>query len=230
LPITIEKGKPYIKVEGFFNKKKVDLKLLVDTGASLALLLFTNSHPNLELPEKYIPGSLGNGLGGSLEGFIARLERLEFGDYHFENLITNFQDLPKNIDSLKIVKRNGLLGNALLMRFGVIIDFINSKIYLSPHRKYNQSLGFDRSGLQLIASGKNLKTFLVHFVIPNSPADRAGIKKGDTVFKINHIPSNLLSFREVTSKLQKRVNKKTHLVIKRNGKRMKFKFRLEELL
>ena len=229
-PLSIEKGKPYLNVNVFFNQKKVDLKLLLDTGASLALLLHTNTHPNLDLPEKYIPGSLGNGLGGSLEGFIARLERLEFGEFYFENLITNFQDLPPDLDSINIVARNGLLGNTLLMRFGVIIDYQNSKVYFSPNRKYNRSLGFDKSGLQLIASGKNLKTMLVHFVIPNSPAEKAGLKKGDTIINVNRMPVSFLSLREVTSKLQKRTNKKTRIIVMRNGQKMKYRFRLEELL
>jgi len=116
------------------------------------------------------------------------------------------------------------------MRFGVIIDYLNSKIYFSANKKYNRSLGFDKSGLQLIASGKNLKTMIVHFVIPNSPADKAGIKKGDIIFKINYINTKLLSLREVTSKLQKRNNKKICLIIKRDDQKMKFKFRLKELL
>jgi len=229
-PASIEKGKPYLTVQGSFNKKKIDLKLLLDTGASLALLLYTNSHPNLNLPEKYIPGSLGHGLGGSLEGFIARLERLDVGEFYFENLITNFHDLPVSMDSLNIIERNGILGNGILMRFGVIIDYLNSKVYFSPQKKYNRSLGFDKSGLQLIASGKNLNTLLVHFVIPNSPAAQAGIKKGDSIININRIPTRLLSLREVTNKLQKRVNKKIRLTIMRNDKKMKYKFRLKELL
>ena len=229
-PISIEKGKPYLDVNGFFNQKKIGLKLLIDTGASLPILLHTNTHPNLELPEKYIPGSLGNGLGGTLDGFIARLERIEFGNLYFENLIANFQDLPLSSDSLKITKRNGIFGNALLMRFRIIIDYQNTKMYFLPNRKYNRSMGFDKSGLHLIASGKNLKTFLVHFVIPNSPADNAGLKKGDAIIKINHLSSKLLSLREVTKKLQKRNNKKIRLTIIRNDKKLKYKFRLKDLL
>ena len=231
LPISIEKGKPYLMAKGFFNQKKVDLKLLLDTGASLSVLLHTNSHPHLNLPEKYIPGSVGNGLGGTLDGFLARMERIEFGDFYFENMITNFQDLPMNLDSLKVPhNRNGILGNALLMRFGVIIDFFNKKVYFNPQKKYNRSIGFDKSGMQMIASGKNLKTILVHFVIPDSPAHLVGIKKGDQLIAINRMPASLLSLREVSNKLQKRTGKKILVTIMRNNQKIKYRFRLRDLL
>lgn len=230
IPISIEKGKSYINVNGFYNQKKLDLKLLIDTGASLSFLLHTNSHPDINLPEKYIPGNIGTGLGGSLNGFLGRIDRIEFEKFFFENMIINFQDLPNMMDSLNITQRNGLFGNALLMRFNVIIDYINEKAYFLPHRKYNRSMGFDKSGLHLIASGKNLKTIMTHFVLPNSPADEAGLKKGDVITVINGLPTNLLSLREVANKLQKRTGKNIRLTIKRGEKKMKFRFKLKELL
>ena len=230
IPITIEKGKPYINVNGFYNNKKLDLKLLIDTGASLSLLLHTNSHPDIDLPKKYIAGNIGTGLGGQLNGFIGRVDKLEFDRFYFNQMITNFQDLPSIADSIYIFKRNGIFGNALLMRFQIIIDYQNSKAYFLPHKKYNRSLGFDKSGLNLIASGKNLKTILTHFVIPNSPADKVGIIKGDVIKKINGLPTKLLSLREVVRKLQKRSGKNIRLTIKRGGKKMKIKFKLEELI
>ena len=36
-------------------------------GASLSLLLHTDTHPDLVLPEKFVKGSVGKGLGGNLE-------------------------------------------------------------------------------------------------------------------------------------------------------------------
>jgi len=69
------------------------LNLLVDTGASIPLLLHNRVGAEIELPEKVIPGNLAMGLGGSLKGYVGKVKKLEIGNFRFENLISYFQTL-----------------------------------------------------------------------------------------------------------------------------------------
>ena len=58
IPIDIHRGKPYLKVQSQLSQDAYsDLNLLVDSGASLALLLMNNSDENISLPTKWIPGT-----------------------------------------------------------------------------------------------------------------------------------------------------------------------------
>lgn len=229
-PVSIEKNKPYIFTKAHLNGKVTNAKLLVDTGASLSILLHTNTSEDIRLPKNFVKGSVGRGLGGSLEGFLGRLRKLELGKFYFNNVITNFQDISELLDLSSIPKRNGILGNALLGRFNIIIDYPREKLYLRAHRRYNKGFKYDRSGLELIVSGKDLKKITVYNTIENSPADKVGFQKGDEIILVNRIPAKLIGMAGVSKKLTKRVGKKIRIKIKRDGEYKTLVFYLRDLI
>lgn len=230
VPVTIEKYKPYIIANAHYNDKISKVKLLVDSGASLSLLLHTNTSEDLEFPESLIKGSVGRGLGGILEGFLGRLNRLEFGDFYFNNIVANYQDISETMKIESISKRNGILGGVLMSRFNIIIDYPKEKLYLWPHRKYNKNFKYDKSGLELILSGNKLKTIIVYNILKNSPAYEAGIRKGDQIISVNYAHFNLLNLRGVYRKLTRKSGKKIRIKVKRKDKILVFKFQLRDLL
>lgn len=230
VPIAIEKNKPYLLAKAHISNKVTDVKLLMDTGASLSMLLHTNTNKNLQLPENFVRGSIGRGLGGILEGFIGRLNRLEFGEFYFNNIITNYQDIKEDMDFDILSTRNGIFGNALMQRFNIIIDYPRQKLYLRPHRRYNKDFKYDKSGLELIVVGKKLKTIQVYNIIADSPAKEAGFQKGDRILSVNYIPSSILGLKGVTNKLTRKSGKKIRIKIRRNGLIKIIKFKLKDLI
>ena len=230
IPVSIEKNKPYIFAQATIGDKNSTLKLLVDTGASLSLLLHTNTSPDINLPENIIQGSVGRGLGGILEGYIGRVNRLTLGGLFFNNIITNYQDVSNVINLESISNRNGILGTALLSRFNIIIDYPKEKLYLLPHRRYNKGFKYDRSGLELIVSGKDLTTITVLSLISGSPAAEAGFKKGDEILAVNNIPTRFLNLKGVSKKLTKKVGKNIKIKLRRNGEIMTLRFKLRNLI
>lgn len=230
VPVTIEKYKPYIVANAHYNDKISKIKLLIDSGASLSLLLHTNTSEDLDLPESLIKGSVGKGLGGILEGFLGRLNRLEFGDFYFNNIVANYQDISESVKLESVSKRNGILGGVLMSRFDIIIDYPKEKLYLLPHRKYNKKFKYDKSGLELIISGTQLKTILIYNVLDNSPAYEAGIRKDDQIMSVNYAHYNLLNLKGVNRKLTRKVGKKIRIKVKRKGEILVFKFKLRELI
>ncbi len=230
IPVSIDKNKPYILAQATFGDRKAKIKLLIDTGASLSLLLHTNTSTDIQLPENIIQGSVGRGLGGILEGYLGRVNRLEFGGLFFNNIITNYQDVSEAISIESISNRNGILGHALISRFNVIIDYPKEKLYLLPHRRYNKGFKYDRSGLELIVSGKKLKTITVYNLIKSSPADHAGFQKGDRIISVNGIPTRFLNLKGVSKKLTKKVGKKIKVKIKRGDQIMILRFKLRDLI
>jgi S1-C subfamily serine protease len=71
-------------------------------------------------------------------------------------------------------------------------------------------------------------SFKINMVLKNSPADKAGVLKGDILLKINGKNTYELTMNDIVYKLQERDKKKISLVVDRNGKKMKFQFRLEK--
>ena len=231
IPIEVIRSKPYMIANAQINSDTtIPLKLLIDTGASLALLLHTHSTPGLVMPNQIIKGNIGNGLGGEIEGYMGRLRSLSVGKAKLGNVISHFQELIEESDSAYVNNRNGLIGGELLYRFNIIIDFNKEKMYTLPNKYFKNSFEYDKSGLVLIAGGLTLNQFTVYNVLANSPAEEVGILSGDEIISINHTPARLLKLGSINGKLQGKVGKKIRLVLKRNGVKITKIFKLRNII
>ena len=232
IPISVYKHKPYINIKSklFAQDSTANIKLLIDSGASLTLLLYTDTHPALKLPEKVVRANIGIGLGGFIEGGMGRFHEIEMGPYKLNDLVASYQEISEFMDTSELNNRNGLIGNMILSRFDIIIDYYRQKLYIKPNKSYNKRFKFDRSGLVFVASGADLNTFIVSYVVPGSPAYEAGIMQGDEIRRVNFMSIGYFSMANLTRKLQGKIGKRIKLVIRRNGIKMKKTFRLREII
>lgn len=231
LPIEVFRNKIYLKTKADFRTDTtIGVKLLMDTGAALPLLFFSNTDPLIHPPPNAISSNIGMGLGGYLEGYIGRTPKMYLGNFQQQGVVTYFQELDTTLDLTYLNKRNGLVGNMFLNRFQVVVDYYESYIWLKPSRNYKQKYVFDRSGLNVIASGTTLNQFNVQSVIPNSPASEADIRPGDRIVRLGITPAGFLGLADIMHYFQKRPGKKVCLVLKRDGKRVKKRFRLRDLI
>ena len=230
--IDIKRNKPYIACKtGLGSNNNIDLNLLIDSGASLNYLLHENTHPDVELPDFVIPGNIGTGIGGNLKGFMGKVNYLEFGGFNFNRVTTSFQSLDESILENNQYLRNGIIGNKILERFTVIIDYPRQKLYLKARKfTFAKPFVYDKSGLVVFAIGRNFDKYYIKEVIPNTPADVAGVKAGDYISKFNGYNTKLLSLESITNSLSRKYNKKIRMVVIRDGVKIKKVFRLEDFL
>jgi len=231
-PIEITNHKPYINAKmEISNNETIKLKLLLDTGAALPFLLFLDTHPSLNLPEHVIKGNLGRGLGGDLKGFMSKVRNLEIlGEFNFPELLASYQGLEDDEQSedLTFTNRNGLIGNPILERFKIYIDYVSQSLYLKPLSNFNKKFKYDMSGLVLYAFGPRLDNYYVKDVLEGSPANEAGILPGDKLLKMGILPIKFYTLPTVYKKLQKREGKKINMVVERNGLKIKKSFVLRD--
>lgn len=229
--LEIHRNKPYIFGPLTFRQDTtISGKYLLDTGAGLPLLLYTETHPFLHVPPNVILSNIGMGLGGYLQGYLGRIDALEINRFRFTGIITSFQELLPDVDSSYLNGRNGLIGNELLKRFHLIIDYPREVVYFKPEKNFDKAFRYDRSGMVITASGPQLNTYLVNYVLPGSPADEAGVQVGDEILRINWLPASFFSLSNITDKFKKRVGKKFCLKLIRDGEKVKVTFRLRELI
>lgn len=232
-PLSIEDTKPYINcsmIDILGQKKKV-AKLMLDTGASHALLLHEkDSCEDFVLPAKTIYGNLGRGLAGDIYGNIGRIPYFQFGDkYSFEQVLTSY---PEGLSyaMLKNVERDGTIGGEFLRRFTVIFDYKNQALYLNKNKNYHDPFIYSKTGLVIAAKGVDLNTFRVVDVRKNSPAAKAGIQPGDIILKVNGLGARHYTLITLNNKLRKRDGKKIRLKIRRGEEEFKTSFRLRNII
>ena len=232
LPLEIEDTKPYLlcEVVETESKEKKVVKLMVDTGASHALLLHQGKeNQQFTLPEKTIFGHLGRGLAGDVVGQIGRIHGFDLGRFSFEDVLTSFPE-----DSAYQLKewtsRAGTLGGDILSRFTVIFNYGESAIYLKKNETYRDPFVYNKTGLNIVAVGDNLKTFRVVSVRKDSPAGEAGIQPGDVLLRVNGRSAQYLSLAHIINLFRSRDGRKIRLKLKRGDEEIKTSFRLKDAI
>lgn len=232
IDLEIKNYKPYISgLVSNATSDSIPVKILLDTGSALPFLLILNTHPELQLPNHYIKGNLGRGLGGNLEGFMGIIRELDLSNsIVFNDIVTRFQDIDPRLDPGIYLERNGLLGNPILERFEVILDFISQKLYLKPRKNYNKKFKYDKSGMTVFAFGPRLDQYYIKDVLPGTPASEADFREGDIIKKIGFWSTKFISLAKINKLLQKRSGKKIKFTIERDGKKQKKILILRDLL
>jgi hypothetical protein len=231
LGVEITRNKIYLQTRLLVRPdSSAQVKLLLDTGAGLPLLLFSNTHPLLQPPPNALESNIGMGLGGYLKGFTGRVHGLTLADYSQNNIVTYFQNLDTVQRRAFLNDRNGLLGNMLLSRFILALDYQKGLIWVKPSRTYRQKFEYDRSGLNLIASGLALNRFSVVDVVPNSPAAEADLRPGDEILRVGLTPATLYSLGSLQRAFQKKAGKRVTITIRRGEEKMKKTIVLRDLI
>ncbi len=236
LPLEINKGKPYLSTMLRLDPNDstlISTKLLLDTGASLSLLLHRREgdRARIRLPAQTIKTSIGRGLGGNLEGIVGRIPSLQLSkDVALTDLLVSFQDVPDSLYGNFMNDRDGILGNQIWHRFRVTIDYARGKLFLQPNRLFKEKMTFDRSGLVISASGKNLHTLIVQYVVANSPAAEAGIRPGDVITRIGWWSTVFYSLERLQQKLSGSVGRIIKMQVWRNGQKINTQLVLRNLI
>lgn len=232
IPTAFERTKPYVNVDVALRQGDTsNLKLLIDTGAALPLLIDTDSDPGLEVPEQVIPSNLGAGLGGFLKGYKGRVPHLNIPPYAFSGVVTNYQEISfGDIDSTRLDRRNGIIGNEILRRFTVVLDYVQERMYWAPNKDYDDEFKHDRSGLLIIASGPLLRDYVIYSVLEDTPAYEAGLQPGDEIKRINWMPASFTTLSGIIKRLEKQAGKRIRLVVERDGQRLRKTFILRDLI
>lgn len=230
LPLSVEGTKPFIQVPiTQTNGKKVNTKLMVDTGASHAVLLEEGTDPDLVLPEKVLRTSLGRGLGGEIAGDVGRLKSVKLDKFVFKDVLASYPEdgayKRKSDDG-----RNGTLGGEILTRFNPVIDYFENKLYLRKSEEHRKTFEHDMAGLEFTAVGKELDQILVTKVRPDTPSFRAGMQKGDIITHVNSNRVGRTNFNFINTLFRLKPGKKVKVKVLRGEEELRIDFRLERLI
>ena len=163
--------------------RDVNSRFYFDTGAGLCLLFSSNFTSDSAVfgPKKKRPvRTEGAGLGGKKEMQLTTLKTFSIGPFRFRQIPTYVFDDSYDVTSYP--QLGGLIGNDLLRRFNLILNYARSEIYLVPNESYYQPFDYSYNGITLgMVDGK----IIVTDVMKESPAEQAGFREGDVVLEVN---------------------------------------------
>jgi len=233
-PITIQDTKAYTDALSVFDGEKImPLRVVLDTGAGHALLLDqARSLVAMPLPEKSIRAQLGRGLNGVINGRLGRIQKVRFGRYEMDNILASFPDsVAFGMKLVDMPERQGNVGCELLRRFNVTFNYPEQYIVMKPiKRLMRESFEHDMSGLELRARGESFRNYYVDKILPNSPAEMAGLQEGDEVLFVNSKSTSELTVSDIYKILQKGEGREVSVLVRRNGQIVIASFVLKRLI
>ena len=131
---------------------------------------------------------LADGVNGIVfDTVTARIDAIRIGPYDLKRPLVALSRDTQGTFAMAEVGVN--LGGNILRRFKVIVDYPRQRVILEPNTRLHDPFPADASGLVLTATGDDFKTFIVHGVVPKSPADEAGFREDDVITAIDGEPA-----------------------------------------
>lgn len=193
------------------DKKKVGFDFYLDTGAGLPFLMseqFTQDS-NILSPFKNRYLIQAEGLGGKKQMRLTVLKQIKFGPFTFNKVPTYLFKDDYNVTSYPI--SGGLVGNEILRRFNLIINYGQNEIHFLPNNHFFDHFDYGYSGLNLLLINDQI---IVEDIIPQSPADLAGFKIGDEVISVDgNFSGNMQQYKNMLQEPEKKLK----IIIKRSG-------------
>ncbi len=202
----------------------VSSRFLYDMGAGVCMLLtkdFVNDSNFLNKKKKRWIKE-GEGLGGKIDMELMVIKETKLGPYRFKNVPVYVFDDENNVTNYPYM--GGLIGNDILRRFNVIINYEKRDIYITPNSHFADQFDYSYSGIELyLIRG----VILIGDVAKNSPAEAAGLKEGDEVIAVNkNFSQNLDQYKQALQVPNERVK----LIIRRGGELIEIVFKVKSII
>jgi hypothetical protein len=195
-----------------------------DTGAGLCTLLstdFVNDSSLMDSRKKtYL--TQAEGLGGKANMRLSVLKELKLGPYRFRKVPVYIFDDDFNVTSYPNLA--GLLGNDILRRFNVILNYDHRDIYLLPNSHYRDLFDYSYTGLSIYWIDGEVK---VGDVMRDSTAEKGGFKVDDIVIAVNN---NFSKNIQVYKNMLQNTGERIKIIVKRNGQLEQLTLRVKSIL
>lgn len=199
---------PYLEVE---DSRTVNARFIFDTGAAMCFLMSSDFALDSTLMRKSRKRYLTQveGLGGKKRMEYTIVKSLKIGPYKFRRVPAHIFEDDFNVTSYP--QLGGLIGNDLLRRFNMVINYPEQSIYLKPNEHFAESFDYSYTGLGVYMVEGEIK---VIDVIPGTPGHKAGFEAGDVIFAVdNNYSKNIKTLKT----LLQNAGATMQVVVFRNG-------------
>lgn len=206
------------------DRRKMNFNFYLDTGAGLSFLMseqFAKDSAILLSKRKPLI-TQAEGMLGRLEMRLTVVKEVKLGPYRFFKVPTYLYEDTYNVTSYPF--SGGLVGNELLRRFNMTINYPQREIHLVPNSHFDEPFDYAYTGLGIYYIDQKV---MIVDVIKNSPADKAGIMVDDEIIGVgNNVSHNIQQYKN----LLQVPNKRIRIILKRNGKLIELVIKTKSIL
>ncbi len=132
LPMEVVRGRPVVRAEVTTGEgRAVAVDLMVDTGSASALVVIQGSHRHLR-PGPGAERRLAQGIGGEVPAVAGQLAALRLGPIVVHDVPVSYVARASIPAAVSLPDLHGVLGNAVLSRFRVIVDGPGRRLLVGP--------------------------------------------------------------------------------------------------
>ena len=227
--LTLTSGMPIVQATVNVTGKALEANFAVDTALDAPVLIFdkyADAHHLFTSRLRTIPAT-DLPLEESGNAVLARLKSFQLGPFVIQDPIAQFSQANRPADG--DARLAGEIGAGMLRRFTVILDYAHQQMILDPNSDIHDYDREDMSGISIIASGSNLRRFVVTQVHSRTPGADARIQKGDVIAGVDDEPAADLTLTEIRD-LFHQLGRPYTLLIERDGKTFPVTMKLRRLL
>lgn len=194
------------------DNRQIVSRFYFDTGAGMCLLLSADfvSDSNFIKPKRKWYATQAEGLGGKAPMKQGVIKQVQVGPFRFRNVPTYIFDDEYNVTAYPALA--GLIGNDLLRRFNLIINYERKDIYMTPNSHYKEQFDYSYTGLGMYVVDGEIQ---VVDIMAESPAEQAGFKEGDVIMAVaNNFSNNIQTYKNL---MQTPGEKLKVLVLRKEG-------------
>jgi predicted aspartyl protease len=183
--------------------KTITNNFYFDTGAGLCMLLsdsFATTSSILK-KDKILIATQAEGMGGKRPMQITVVDQVKLGPYKFKKVPAYVFKDEFNVTSYP--NTGGLIGNDLLRRFNVVLNYPSQLIHIRPNRSFSGAFDYSYTGLGIYKENDEI---IVEDVISGSPGEQAGFLPGDKIIAVeNDFTKNIQAYRTILQEANARV-------------------------
>ncbi len=206
------------------EEREINPRFYFDTGAGLCLLLSAEFLADSALFDKgkKVFATEAQGMGGKAKMQVTTLREFRLGPYRFRNLPTHIFEDEYNITSYPALA--GLIGNDVLRRFNIIMNYEKRLFYLTPNTHYRDPFDYSYTGLGLYWEDGEIR---VGDVMKGSPAEDAGFLVDDVVVGVNNNKSQNL---QVYKTMMQNIGEKVKFQVMRSSGIVQLNMRIKSIM
>ncbi|WP_157580889.1 aspartyl protease family protein [Segetibacter koreensis] len=193
------------------DNTSISSRFYFDTGAGLCLLMseaFEQDSSILSKGKKIIL-TQAEGLGGKTQMKLTTVKQIKIGKYKFKKVPAHIFKDEYNVTAYPSL--GGLIGNDLLRRFNLILNYSEKEIHLKPNSHFKESFDYSYTGLGIYVENNQV---IIEDVLKDSPGEKAGLIPGDVIMGIdNNVSGNIQAYKNILQDVGARVR----ILVVRNG-------------